>query len=149
MNWGAKIALSFIVFAIMIFTMVYISVNQDVNLVAEDYYKQEIRYQDQIERMKNTKQLSDRPVIVLNKEGQQVIVTFPEKLAGTMVSGSIHLFRPADYASDFQTGLTLDDNNQAFISLSGKPAGLWKVKLTWRDGEKEYYDEKVIVNASL
>ncbi len=149
MNWGTKITLSFIVFAIMIFTMVYISMNQDVNLVAKDYYKQEIKYQAQIDRIKNTKLLEERPVIELDRKQLKVIVTFPQELTGTIVDGEIHLFRPSDYTRDFKSKLILDGNNQVIISLAGKAKGLWKVKLTWRDNEKEYYDEKVIVNESL
>ncbi len=149
MNWGAKITLSFIVFAIMISSMVYISINQDINLVADDYYQQEIKYQDQINRIKNTKLLDPRPEIVLDRKRQEVIVTFPKNLAGAIIDGNVHLFRPSDFTKDFNSKLILDENNQFILSLAGKQKGLWKVKLTWRDIEKEYYDEKVIVNESL
>ena len=44
MNWGTWIALSFVLFALFIGALVVVCVRQDINLVALDYYKQEIDY---------------------------------------------------------------------------------------------------------
>ena len=52
MNWGNKIMLSFSVFVAIIITMVVVSMKQDVFLVSEDYYDKEVKYQNQIDKMK-------------------------------------------------------------------------------------------------
>ena len=54
MNWGHKIVMTFIVFAAIIISMVVISMRQDVSLVAADYYKQELAYTEQMNKLENT-----------------------------------------------------------------------------------------------
>ena len=39
MNWGNKLMLVFIVFALLIGTLVYKSINTKYDLVSKDYYK--------------------------------------------------------------------------------------------------------------
>ena len=67
MNWGNKIAISFIIFIGIIVTMVVISMKQDISLVSTDYYEQEIAYQDQIDRMERTRGLEKQPEILLDR----------------------------------------------------------------------------------
>ena len=50
-SWGTGIVIAFAIFmAVTVSTAVYM-MNQDVNLVADDYYDQEIKYQQQIDRI--------------------------------------------------------------------------------------------------
>ena len=57
MDWGKGILLTIIAFVGFIMTLVVISVRQDdIHLVAENYYEKEIKYQDQIEREKSAGQ---------------------------------------------------------------------------------------------
>ena len=144
MNWGVRITLSFIVFAGIIFTMVFISMNQRVNLVAEDYYKQEIEYEDQIDRIRNTNSLSSKPEIQMDVGSKQVIIKFPEELKGRLKDGHVLLFRPSDSRLDKRFQLDLDDSGIQKISMKGQIGGLWKAKLYWQDYDLEYYDEKIL-----
>ena len=59
MNWGVKIVISFVFFIGLLFGLVYISMNQDISLVSENYYEQELAYEDQIQRIKNTNNLEE------------------------------------------------------------------------------------------
>ena len=144
MNWGARITVSFIVFAMVIFTMVFISMNQDINLVAEDYYKQEIEYEDQIQRERNTQSLEEPPVITLDRNAQQAVISFPEELTGQIKEGYIHLYRPSDSRLDKRFKLALDDQGIQRISMKGQNKGMWKAKLYWEDYDLEYYQEKTL-----
>ena len=145
MNWGVKITLAFIVFAIIMIIMVVISINQDVNLVAQDYYKQEIAYESQIERIKNAKNLDFPPSIDFDKEVNSVVITFPFSLGSQIQAGTVLLYRPSDQRKDVKAKLTLDHNNQFKISMTDRKKGKWLVKLTWSDSQKEYYYEKQFV----
>ena len=53
MSWGTKIAFLYLSFATMIGVMVYKSVTQSVDLVAPNYYEQELKYQDKIDGINN------------------------------------------------------------------------------------------------
>ena len=58
MNWGNKIAIAYSSFVIFMVILVISCVKQNgIFLVSEDYYKQEIQYQDRIDNISNTRQL--------------------------------------------------------------------------------------------
>ena len=144
MNWGSKIVLTFIVFIAIMATMVIISMRQNVNLVADDYYAQEIAYEDQINRIKNTKALESAPVILFEKEKTLVKLDF-QKSSKPFKKGELLLFRPSDRYQDVKAKIKLDENGQFRMSVNGHAPGLWIVKINWSDGEKEYYAEKQVV----
>lgn len=63
MDWGKGILLTIIGFVVLIMTMVMISVRMDgIELVTENYYEEEIRYQDRIDESNSASAL-DREVI--------------------------------------------------------------------------------------
>ena len=145
MNWGAKIILSFVCFFGVIFTLAYISMNQDLNLVADNYYEQELAYEDRIERIKNTQGLVERPDIVVDKKEQKARLVFPENLKEKVAEGKIHFFRPSNAALDKEFTIALDqDGNQSF-DISSFPAGLWKAKVSWEWKNREYYEEVTLI----
>jgi hypothetical protein len=54
MNWGYKIAITFILFGALIIFMVVKSFQQNIDLVTDDYYQEELKYQQQIDKLENT-----------------------------------------------------------------------------------------------
>jgi hypothetical protein len=144
MNWGLRIVLAFAIFAVLIFTMVFISMNQDINLVSTDYYKQEIEYEDQIQRERNTNSLEKLPEILIEKSTQQVVITFPPQLITQVADGYIHMFRPSDATKDKKYKLALDSSGIQKVSVSSSLRGLWKIKLYWNYGDQQYYMEKIL-----
>ena len=63
MNWGKSIIAAFLFFALFIGVLVFICMKQEVSLVSKDYYKDEINYQQQIERLNNAEHLESKPTI--------------------------------------------------------------------------------------
>ena len=55
---GHAITIVFISFTVYILSFVYRSFTNEVDLVAEDYYAQEIAYQDRIDHIANAKHLA-------------------------------------------------------------------------------------------
>ena len=55
MNWGWKIALVYTLFALMTLGFVVLGSMKKVNLVEKDYYEKEIKYQEQIDKIRNDK----------------------------------------------------------------------------------------------
>ena len=54
---------AFVFFALFIGTLVTICVRQDITLVTKEYYKEELAYQEQIDRMNNVNNLGEVPEI--------------------------------------------------------------------------------------
>jgi hypothetical protein len=53
MNWGNKLVVVFIAFALFMGYMVYRALSTKYDLVSKDYYKDELRYQERIDGVKN------------------------------------------------------------------------------------------------
>ncbi len=140
MNWGKWIAVSFILFALFIGVLVIICVRQDISLVATDYYKQELDFQQQIDRAKNTQQLAVRPEIsIINNHVQISFKNF-----SMIQNGELKLFRPSNAKLDLIFELkTTSDTIQRF-DLQSREKGMYKAKMKWEMNDKEYYSEKTI-----
>lgn len=143
MNWGKSIVLAFVLFAGVIITMVYISMQHDVNLVAVNYYEEELAYEDQLNRIRNFESLSSKPTV--KRDGSQIVLSFPSEVANQMKNGEIHFFRPSDYKSDRKIEIKLDHQYRQVFPVSLFGNGLWKTKLNWESGDKEYFFEQKIV----
>ncbi len=145
MNWGMKIILAYVFFAAIVATMVTIAMKQDVSLVAADYYKQEIAYQDQIDRMENVRALEHAPKIRFQAESNSLTIAFPKQEKMHKANGNIHLFRPSNVRLDREFALQLDEQGKQSLAVPGLAKGLWRVKLQWEAEGKEYYHEKLLV----
>jgi nitrogen fixation protein FixH len=143
MNWGYRIAIVLGVYMIGVSSVVWYAMTLDVNLVAEDYYQQELAYEEQIIRLKNTEALPEKPTFTFSGDRKFIVLAFPEGLNPD--DGQITLFRPSDFTQDRKFKLKLDEaNQQGFVTVSLLP-GLWKAKLLWEKGDESYFQEFVIV----
>ncbi len=136
MNWGKSIALFYTLFVIAILSVVAFSFTQDVNIISEDYYQQEIAYEEQIERLKNTSELAVKPTVELIRNHVEVVFEDNQK-----PKGNILFFRPSDGSKDWHLPISLGADGTQQIDFSTRQQGKWIVKLLWRDGDKEYYQE--------
>ena len=140
MNWGKGIFIFYSLFMIAILSVVYFAFTQEVNLVSDDYYKQEIEYEDQIERIKNTESLIEKPKVVL--KNTYIELSFPK---GLNPKGALLLFRPSDGTQDRRIAIALGANGTQQMDFSTQSAGKWIAKLSWEEDGKEYYQEFIII----
>lgn len=121
-------AVSFIVFA----------VRQDMDLVRPDYYDQEIRYQEQLDRLERTRRLG--PGLRLEErfpEGR-VVFHLPATQSGAAVTGNLKLYRPSNARLDRLVELRPDAAGRQSIPVDGLAPGLWRVQAIWRVDGQEY-----------
>ncbi len=95
MSWGKGVALALFAFIAFIATLVTIIIRQKVDLVTDDYYKNEIAFQEDIDARKRGSALER---FQTKFEGEFFVMDFPAK----DISDSIHvvLFRPNDQKMD-------------------------------------------------
>ena len=141
MNWGKSIVLAFVLFAAFIAALVTLCMRQDVSLVTKEYYKEELAYQAQIDRITHTASLSEKPLIEM-QEGQFLRITYKD--FNSVQSGVLHLFRPSDPNLDRQYELRAGAEHQQYFSISGMEKGMYRARLTWTMDNEEFYLEKVI-----
>ena len=140
MNWGKWIALSFVLFALFIGTLVVVCVREDISLVSKDYYQEELAFQQQIDREKNVRGLAGKPELQILD--QTVIIHFNQILA--IDSGTLILFRPSNKRFDKNFTLDATMGDLQYFNVSTLPHGMYKAKLRWSMQGKEYYIEKIV-----
>jgi hypothetical protein len=144
MNWGIKLMFVFVGFVGLVLVMVYLTFQHDVDLVAEDYYDQEIKYQEEINRLKKASLLEDPLQIVFNRQENQLKIVFPHP-EPSLVQGEILLFRPSDRKQDERYPVNPDVNGSQVIRVGGLSPGLWKIKIYWNYREDKYLEEKDLI----
>ncbi len=140
MNWGAKLTLVIVVFIALMAMMVVYSFRQDLNMVTDNYYEKDLQYQQQIEKIKNTRSLIEKPQVLYRSTDKIVSITFPERINND-IEGEIQLFRPSDHKMDKSYKISLDEYGRQLIHVSALSRGEWYVKLMWTDQHDEFYDE--------
>lgn len=144
MNWGWKIVFLYSGFVVMTLGMVFYFMREKVDLVAEDYYKQEIAYQDQIDKMSNSQNMDQPLSIELDQQASSAIIRFPMEHVALGLKGNVELYRPANSAEDRNFAILTDSTGVQVISIDGYSRGLWRIKVFWNSGGKEYYSEKTL-----
>jgi hypothetical protein len=144
MSWGTKIAIIYGGFVAFIIGMVVLCVKQDdIHLVSKEYYKEEIAYQDQIDKLTNTQQLHGQMGFQYEGNEQKVEFFFPKSLSDA--SGEILFFRPSDARKDVKVAVQMDANGRQVVPVANLDKGLWKVKVKWAARDKEYFSEETLI----
>ena len=137
MSVAKAIVIAFILFAVFIGSLVTICVRQDISLVSNDYYRDELAYQQQIERINNTRNLRTKPALSLHDNLLQV------SFDSGIQEGELNLFCPSDKSMDRTFALDPATHVHSF-RLADAKRGMYRVKLLWSMGGKEFYYEEVI-----
>jgi hypothetical protein len=141
MNWGNWIFVSFVLFAGFIATLVTVCVREDISLVSKDYYQKELVYQDQIGRIENASLLAVKPSIkVIGEHALQISFDQFHRIE----KGELQLFRPSDAAMDKNFHIEASNTQKQFFSTETMQKGMYRARMVWTMGEKEFYIEEVI-----
>ncbi len=141
-NWGT--AMVIVMSAFMIFILQYVyraSVFEKYrhHLVAEDYYKDELNYQLDINKEKASNKLTENLKLIKTNTGLALI--FPSSFNFKEISGKIKLLRPSNYKLDLEKNLKLTSNT-FLIKKSDLVAGKYKISIDWQYKSKSYLYKK-------
>lgn len=141
MNWGHGIAIFFSCFVAFMLFMVVKSFQQNIDLVTENYYEQELQYQHQIEKIRNTQKLEES-VKITSEQGKGIQLSFPRLEAP--IQGQVQVFRPSDARFDLLEELAPDRNNQQLIATTSLPPGFYRIKISWQAAGQDNYTEETL-----
>ena len=142
MNWGYKILLVYICFALGIAFLVYKSSVQKMDLVTTDYYAKELKYQDRIDDAKRVNELS--APLQYRVADNQLTIAFPVDFAGKALTGEAVLYCPSDEDNDRRQNFSVE-NSTVVIPLSDLPKGYYEIQVSWKSGGVSYYAEKKMI----
>jgi nitrogen fixation protein FixH len=142
--WPVAIVSFFILFSSGLTAFIVFAAHQHVDLVRPDYYEQEIRFQEQLDRA-NRAQLLPQPAAIAYDQAQHCITVKLPPAHTTPSSGRICLYRPSDAKLDQEIPLTVDGEGAQRIDAGLLRSGLWKVRVQWTVSGQEYYCDRAIV----
>lgn len=125
----------------------YIS-HQRMDLVRGDYYDEEIRYQEQLDRMNHTVAFTNQLAIAYDKSLDAITIKLPPAQAKNLTDGRIRLYRPSDESLDQNFQLAPDSTGRQELDAKKLRIGLWDVRVYWQvDGQGYYYSKSVVVGS--
>jgi hypothetical protein len=135
-TWGNAIFLVMTAFILLMTSFMIRAASNQEELVAENYYEQEVKYQQQIDKLNNTGSLSDD--VLMEIVGTELIITFPAEVKGMTLSGELYLQRPSDSRADARIPVRVDAHGRMTVPVDQRLTGAYNALLEWKAGENEY-----------
>lgn len=137
-NWGTAIVIAFVCFiSFIMYFVISMSTNRKYNhdLVVEDYYGEELQFQDDIDKEEHSKTLSTN--ISWKKTNEGIQISFPKNLDYNKIEGKVFLYRPSNKQLDFETPISLSNHN-LLIPDKRLLDGRWNIKIDWQYNNNNY-----------
>jgi hypothetical protein len=140
-NWGWALVIAIALFAIFIGQFFVRGFSHRADLVADDYYNQEVNYQQRINAKARAKALG---ALVFSPADGQLAISLPQGINGRNATGHIHFYKPNNSSLDMHYTLATDSLNRQLIDVSALPRGLWQVKVEVQyQGESYFWEESI------
>jgi nitrogen fixation protein FixH len=143
-NWGTGIVLAFIGFIGFILYFVILAStgdNADHNLVTDDYYQEELAYQNEIDAEANAKKYSSQ--FSFEKTAEGLLIAIPEIVQLQNSKGKVSLYRPSNKHLDFDLDISLS-NSHLLIPDNRLLDGRWDIKIRWAKDQENFLIKKSI-----
>ena len=137
-TWGTGILIFLIVFLFACGIFIAFAMNQDLNLVHEEYYQKGANYTTQMEINKRSAKFKN--IIYIKDKADKILIFFPNGFYDNLKNGTILFFRPSDSNIDIGFDMNITTNVQS-IAKSKLKKGRYIVQLSWHSDE-DYYIEK-------
>lgn len=145
LNWGTGIVIAFLCFiSFIMYFVINMSTNKSYehDLVTEDYYKQELEFQNEINHEKNAKALTKN--LSWQKTTSGIVINFPDNLNANAISGDVFLYRPSNKKFDFSLPITLNAHKLT-IPKDKLLEGRWDIKVKWKHNNTSYlFKDKIV-----
>jgi hypothetical protein len=142
-GWAIGIVGVFVLFVLGILALVLMAMSREVDLVTDQYYDRELRYQDRIQAMERASKPEN--AIEVQEKMDSLVLVYPPAPTGRKVTGNCMLYRPDNPRLDRVVPMTPNEIGRQVVPTAGLMPGLWRVKMEWKVGGVEYYQEKMVV----
>lgn len=141
-SWGRGLFVFVALFIAALVAFVLLTLRNRFDLVAPDYYDQEIRYQDRIDALQRTQTIAREPVLRYNAATRALELVFPHP---GPLTGTLTLYRPSDKSLDRTLALQPDDAGRQRVDLADLAPGPWRIQAAWTKDGVSYYAEELMV----
>jgi nitrogen fixation protein FixH len=141
-NWKIGIIVLYTGFVAMILLLVGMSLTQKTDLVTENYYEEELQFQDKINKIRRTAALTSPLTWEVNERG--VMISYPKNLDEKSISGTVKLYCPSNIKNDRSFAVS-PSKYQQFIPTATIPKGNYHLQIDWKNGDQSHWNEDVIL----
>jgi nitrogen fixation protein FixH len=143
--WPLGIVLTFVLFFGAMTAVVVIAATHRESMVSENYYEQELTFQDQIDGAARAQKSG--AVILSDAAGGRLVITVPAAQLAQKFSGTIEFYRPSEPKLDREFPLEPKNDGTQTLNVSRFAAGLWVVRARWVAGGQSFFLEQKITVA--
>jgi len=136
-NWGHGLFVVILLGITGFLTLVFITTRERIDMVTDEYYPKELKYQDQIEKLKNYNALTQKVEMSMNGDLALVFPKLTEKPEG--ITGNIHIYRPSDKRLDLEKEIQLDTTYSAIFDKAAFQSGKYEVLIEWQANDQSYF----------
>ncbi len=144
LNWGTGLAAVLIAFVVMMGWFAMRALNNPSPLVAEDYYKEELAYQADIDKLSNA--LRSGEEVVVTEGAGSLSLQFPTRKSRAPITGTLHLMRPSTELGDLTVDVSADSAGLFALATHDLIKGVYRMRLDWKmDGEERLTEKRIFV----
>jgi hypothetical protein len=143
-NWGTSIVIAFVLFASFIsyfIIKVQTDSKYDNDLVVEEYYKHDAKFEEEMVRVQNAQDLKSKPLITSSLG--EITIVFPNLYSPKNIKGKVSLYRPSNKKLDFEIPISLS-NSSLLIPKSNLVGGRWDINMEWQYKGKSYLTKETV-----
>lgn len=144
LNWGTSIFIAFALFMTFILFFVFTAQTNKKyanDLVVEEYYKHDAHFQEELDKIQNSYDLAEKPILVKNDDG--ILISFPLNFDPKKIKGKVSLYRSSNKKLDFEIPLSLSDKT-LLIPKKSLVGGLWDISIFWNYNGTEYITKEKV-----
>jgi nitrogen fixation protein FixH len=146
--WPYGIITAFLIFIAGTIGLIVLACTHRTDLVSADYYEQEIKFQSRLDQLRRTRELNANGLVAYDAAKQQIAIALPTEQGRDAVSGRVQLYRPSAAGLDRQIALAPDASGIQIVEAKDLRPGLWKVRVSWRVGDNDYFmDQKIVIGS--
>lgn len=145
-HWGWGITFAIILGASALIFLVYKSSQVEYDMVMENYYEEELDYEDMMQAQNRFEALSSDFKIIQTQD--LIVLQFPQEMKGkTLEDAHLVMYRPSSKNEDLILPFQLDNQAEIKLNKSDFNEGAYIVKGNWyMDGVRYNLNKGVIIN---
>ena len=140
--WPFGIILFFVVLICSLATVIVIAATHRDSMVSENYYEQELKFQDRIDSAARAQKSGAS--VQLDAAAGKLLMAVPASQLTQKFSGAIEFYRPSSPELDRNVQFTPGADGTQTLDVSRLAAGLWQVRVKWSAGGQDYFLEQKI-----
>jgi hypothetical protein len=138
-HYGHGVMVAMAAFILIMAHFMVRAINNQEELVAQDYYAQELRYQQRIEQLERTMALGRTTVEARKGE---LVITLPTTVHQRAVSGELYLMRTNNARLDHRATVQASAEGRVVVDTSTLPPGAYLMQFDWAVDGKDYFTEE-------